>query len=69
MNPEFEFYSLNEEGVKATQRVAELFNNLLDELDPLMGFGRYNALVRTKLEEASFFAKKSLAVQKPYQKA
>jgi hypothetical protein len=64
MNKEFEVHILDSEGIEKAQKIALAFDNLLNTLDPLVGIsGRYPALVRTKLEEAAFFAKKAMAIQ------
>jgi hypothetical protein len=70
MHQEFEVHLLNDEGIAKAKRLAELFDNLLTEVETLclvpgQGAGpnaRQMAIVRTKLEEASFFSKKALAI-------
>jgi hypothetical protein len=62
IRPEFNYHQLNQEGVRKAKTVSILFSNLLDELEGICGSGREIAIVRTKLEEASFFAKKAVAV-------
>jgi hypothetical protein len=63
MHQEFEVHLLNDEGIAKAKKLANLFDQLLTELDPLMPIAsRYTSLVRTKLEEASFFAKKAMAI-------
>jgi hypothetical protein len=69
MNSEFEVHILNEGGIEKARTIADIFDRALNELTPLMGPGRYNALVRTKLEEGSFFAKKAMAINVENQKA
>jgi hypothetical protein len=62
MNSAFETYALNDEGAKAQAEIAKIFDSFLNELFPYMGIsGREVAIVQTKLEEASFFAKKAAA--------
>lgn len=66
MNPAFEVHMLNEVGKGKSRHIALAFNNLLIELQdicglPLSGSTREMAIVRTKLEEACFFAKKAMA--------
>lgn len=62
MNKEFAVHKVNEVGMAKAQAVAQAFDELLNKLTPLMtGDGRYVALVKTKLEEAAFFAKKGVA--------
>lgn len=65
MNPEFQVHKLNPLGLARANQVAESFNRLLDELQGLMPSGRELSIVKTKLEEASFFAKKGIA-KNPY---
>ena len=57
----FGYKNLNAKGVHATQQVAESFSNLLDELTSYCPEGREFSIVKTKLEEASFFAKKAVS--------
>jgi hypothetical protein len=62
MNKEFQVHMLNDEGKLKAQRIAEAFDQLLDTLqERLCPTGREMSIVRTKLEEACFFAKKSMA--------
>lgn len=65
MHKEFEVHKLSEEGLKKATLIAHVFDDALDALEELWGddTGREAAIVRTKLEEACFFAKKALAVQ------
>ena len=63
MRKEFEVHMLNEEGKATAADVAVIFDDLLDELEARCGTeGREMAIVRTKLEEACFFAKKAMAM-------
>jgi hypothetical protein len=61
MHKEFTVHMLNDEGKKNARAIAEAFDELLTKLEALCPVGRELALVRTKLEEASFFAKKAMA--------
>lgn len=61
MNKEFQVHMLNEGGKAKAQAIAETFDACLNKLTELCPAGRELALVRTKLEEASFFAKKAMA--------
>jgi hypothetical protein len=61
IDPIFEVHRLNEAGLEKAQTIAECFNNLLDEIRPLVPEGREWSLVKTKLEEACFYSKKGLA--------
>lgn len=62
MHKEFKVHMLNETGKIKAKRIAECFNACLTtliEVNPLAS--REMSIVRTKLEEASFFAKKAMA--------
>lgn len=62
MRKEFEVHMLNEEGKVKARRIANTFNGALAELEDCCGVeGREMSIVRTKLEEACFFAKKAMA--------
>lgn len=70
MNKEFAVHMLNETGKDKARQIAEAFDTLLSTLttpaDPnnlaiICPPGRETALLRTKLEEACFFAKKAMA--------
>jgi hypothetical protein len=70
MDPLFQFHKLNEEGIAKAVRIAEAFTRLMSELNDIIGVtdgsypvGREFAITKTKLEEASFFAKKAMAIQ------
>ena len=66
---EFEVHLLNDIGIKKAQLLAENFTNMLDGLEEICGKdSREMAIVRTKMEEASFFAKKAMANQPENQK-
>lgn len=61
---EFKVHRLNEDGIKRAEEIGVLFTNFLDELEKTIGTtGREVAIVRTKMEEAGFFAKKAMAVK------
>lgn len=69
MNKEFTTMCLNDSDAAKAEKIANAFDRLLNELttpaspdDPtiLVPSGRYQALVRTKLEEACMFAKKGM---------
>jgi hypothetical protein len=68
MNPEFEVHILNEAGIEKAKAIAESFDELLTHLKGTLPQGRYLSLVSTKLEEASFFAKKAMASSPENQK-
>ena len=61
MNKEFEVHILNEQGIQNATMLAHKFDELLCSLIALCPAGRELSIVRTKLEEACFFAKKSVA--------
>lgn len=61
IDPLFQFHKLNERGVAQAQDVAIYFSCLLDSLTAVCPASREFSIVKTKLEEAAFFAKKSIA--------
>lgn len=61
MNKEFAVHMLNPEGRDKAHHIAEAFDACLVKLVAICPAGREMALVRTKLEEACFFAKKAMA--------
>lgn len=70
IRPEFAYYQLNADGRQAAERIASLFNSLLEELEHMNGrdgFPHEMRVVREKLEEACFFAKKAMSTQPKYQ--
>lgn len=61
----FKFHKLNADGIKSAQYIQQDFENLVKGLQHLCGNSpREWAIVKTKLEEACFFAKKAMAIQK-----
>jgi len=60
---EFTFHLLNEKGRLEAAALAENFTDFLEQLEKVVPPGRYLSIVRTKLEEACFFAKKGMASQ------
>jgi hypothetical protein len=60
-NPLFQVHRLNEDGMKRADEIAGAFNDCLARLMDLCAEGREFSIVKTKLEEACFFAKKSMA--------
>lgn len=58
---EFKVHILNDDGIQKAKDIAKLFNEFLTNLEKLCPTGREFSIVKTKLEEASFFAKKSMA--------
>jgi hypothetical protein len=63
MHKEFAVHKVNEEGFRKANDIAAVFSNTLNYLESVCPAGRELAIVRTKLEEACFFAKKSMASQ------
>lgn len=61
VDPLFQFHRLNEGGIAKAKKIAEDFDELLQRLAKNCAAGREWSIVRTKLEEASFFAKKAMA--------
>lgn len=57
----FKVHRLNEVGMARAFVIAEEFSKLLDVLEVNCAEGRDMSLVRTKLQEASFFAKQAMA--------
>jgi hypothetical protein len=61
MDPLFQVHILNEDGIRKAEQIAVAFNETLRVLRTLCPEGREFSIVKTKLEEAAFFAKKSIA--------
>jgi len=57
----FTVHKLNADGLSEAEELAQRFSDLLSYTESVGIDARLNAIVRTKLEEACFFAKKSLA--------
>lgn len=66
----FQVHILNDTGIEKAKQIQNLFENFLSDLTELCGGGesREFSIVKTKLEEASFFAKKSMAMKPLNQK-
>ena len=62
MNSLFGVHKLNAVGLVKAKKIAEAFDALLEEVLPFCHGSRESAIMKTKLEEACFFAKKSMAV-------
>lgn len=73
INSAFTFHILNDDGKKKAIEIAQEFTLFLQKLETLCADksgaigGREFSIVKTKLEEASFFAKKSMAMQEQNQ--
>lgn len=61
INDEFTVHKLNPAGFENAKYVAKQFDNLLERLKAICPPGRAFDTVKARLEEACFFAKKSLA--------
>lgn len=58
----FQFHKLNEVGIQRALHIADTFTRCLRELETLVPTStRELSIVKTKLEEACFFAKKAMA--------
>jgi hypothetical protein len=60
---EFSVHMLNKAGIEKANKIKDVFNEFLTNLADLCAPGREFSIVKTKLEEACFFAKKSMANQ------
>lgn len=58
---EFQVHILNEQGIAKARELGEVFTDALNKIESLVPPGRERALVITKLQEASFFAKRGIA--------
>ena len=64
MHKEFEVHILTTTGIEKAKEMAIIFDNLLARLtDDYCPNNREFSIVKTKLEEACFFAKKSMAIE------
>lgn len=61
MDAAFEVHMLNDNGKAIARAIAAAFDDCLAQLNVMCPPGREMAIVRTKLEEACFFAKKAMA--------
>jgi len=64
IHKEFDVYVLNQAGLSHAADIAVEFDTLLSRLEEIIPPCRELSIVATKLEEACFFAKKALAVQR-----
>lgn len=67
---EFSVHMLNDAGIEKAEQIAFCFSLALEELEQLCGPGdsRELAIVRTKMQEAAFFAKRAMAIRPENQK-
>ena len=63
MRKEFGLHNLTNEAAKECHDVGTLFSVFLDNLETVCPPGREFALVKTKLQEACYFAKKSIGLE------
>lgn len=63
VNKLFEVHLLNNQGIRKAAAIAMAFDDLLSELSLHCPESREFSIVKTKLEEAAFFAKKAMSVQ------
>jgi hypothetical protein len=68
MHQEFKVHLLNDEGIALAKEMATRFDDLLTWCESVGQPGRELSLVKTKLEEACFFAKKAMAINPKHQK-
>lgn len=62
MDPLFATHFLSAEGKEKAKKLTEAFSSLMQAVIDICGpSGREVAIVKTKLEEASFFAKKAMS--------
>jgi len=61
IRPEFQVHMLNDSGKTQATQIAEVLSEALNKLEALVGPGRELVIVKTKLEEACFFAKRGMA--------
>ena len=62
MSPLFQTHKLNDNGFYKAKEIAVAFNSLLIQLEHLCPIdNREFSIVKTKLEEACFYAKKTMA--------
>jgi len=68
INSLFQFNRLNEDGIKKVDEIAYQFDGLMTKLNKLCTTeGREYTIVKQKLEEACFYAKKSVALLAKHQ--
>ncbi len=63
MRQEFQVHKLNETGLAKAEQLGEVFSEALAKIEALIPASRGLSLVVTKLQEASFFAKREIATQ------
>lgn len=69
MANEFQVHILNDAGIQKAKMLGAAFDLIVANLDVIgIGTGRERSLVITKLQEASFFAKRGMAMDPSNQK-
>ncbi len=68
MRQEFQVHVLNDQGLDKARQLGEVFSTALEGIEAIIPQGRERALVVTKLQEASFFAKRAIATDPSNQK-
>jgi hypothetical protein len=69
IRPEFNVHLLNDQGSEKAQNIANHFSVFLQVLETECGAdGREMAIVKTKLQEAAFFATRAMALKPENQK-
>lgn len=61
VSPLFRFHKLNDQGILKALAIANVFDKCLQSLQTMCPESREFSITKTKLEEASFFAKKAMA--------
>ena len=68
MRSEFQVHMLNDAGVGKAKMLGEIFSEALDAIEKLVPASRERSLVITKLQEASYWAKRGIAIDPANQK-
>ena len=68
MPREFEFVRLTDHGINQANTVGDLFAGLFHQLEQNIPNGRELSLVKTKLQEVCFWAKKAVSLNSENQK-
>jgi hypothetical protein len=67
LSPEFSSYQLNELGQARCQNISVAFDTLLKVVEAALPESRQLSIIRTKLEEACFYARKGVSLRQEYQ--
>ncbi len=67
MADEFKVHRLNARGFAKAEIIARIFEDTLADIDDNIPQGRERQIVVTKLQEAAFFAKRSISNDPAYQ--